>query len=106
MQQTPLGNFTHVEITKFGVSILRQKNVCTLQVPVKNFTRVQRVDTEHEGDENTPDLILFEKRFIFLMCTDLVIQVSIISIVHHNAKKLILVNKGVLITDDIGVSER
>jgi hypothetical protein len=55
VQQPLLGNFTDIHVSKFGTTVLAQKEVGTLEIPVEYLYFMQLLESMHDLYENTPD---------------------------------------------------
>ena len=66
--------------------------------------RVEGLESTHDLDEQVPDLRLWKHSFVCLMLHDLLVQITIVRIFHHNAKRIVVfVYENLFVGDDIGV---
>lgn len=68
---------------KYWHSVIYQKRKY-FEIPVQNIEPMEGLEPNHRLYEHTPDLILFKQRLGLLMFQNLLVQISIICILHNN----------------------
>lgn len=102
--QPLLDNLRDVQVSKFRLHVLKEKQIGTLHVPVENTTHVKGFYTSDNLNEDIPDFFLFDVGLTLLIVTDLLKDVAIVRILHHQAQtRCGLVNESVTVRDDIRV---
>lgn len=84
VEQSLLGHFGNVHVSEFGRLILVQEYVGTLEITVENLHLMERLESSHNLDEDLPYLILWNVLLLLLVRGDLLEQVSVVRVLHHN----------------------
>ena len=100
-----LCDFRDIEIAELYKTILRQKYVRTLNVPVYDFLLVKGIKARYHLEENRPNLSLLHVvvRCLF-QCIDLGLQIPTVCELHHNAERGSgLLKEGLLVASHVAV---
>ena len=87
VKKASLGNLGDIHIAKFGSSILVQKYIGTLQIPVENVSIVKGLQTLDNLYKDAPDIFLAQIRLLFLMSCNFLEKISIIGELHNYTKQ-------------------
>ena len=64
-----------------------QENVGALEIPMKYFNLVESLEPPHNLNEYFPDIVFADVLLLLLMLGDLLEQVSIVRVLHYDAKR-------------------
>lgn len=70
---------------------------------MENFEVVQGLQTFDHLNKNSPDVVLLELCFALLVIYNLLVEVSIISVVHYDAEELMVLQESVFVPNYIWV---
>lgn len=73
---------------------------------MEDLELVQSLETSDHLYEYSPDFFFLESGLVVLVVNNLLVQVSVVSVVHHYAEVLFLFYERLLVTDDIGMLDR
>lgn len=79
-------DLTDIHISQFGLHVVVQEDISTLQVPVHDLNFVHWVESSHNLNKDLPNLSFFDVGFVLFMVTDLLKDVSVVCQFHNNAK--------------------
>ena len=66
--------------------VFKQKDVGAFHVPVQDLAAVEGKESTDNLDEDVPNLLLFNVSLSFLVVTDLLEDISVVSIFHNQAE--------------------
>lgn len=96
--QSFFNNFGDVQITQFGLHISVKEDVGALHVSVQNLSVVKSLKSSYNLNEHVPDFLFFDVRFSFLIVADFLENVSVISILHDQAARKVIVREIMIYT--------
>ena len=86
VQKALLGDLGDIQIAQLRISILLQENVGTFQISMQDVLAVKSSQSFAHFDENFPDCRFAHHSISLLVLDDFLVQISVIQIVHHDAK--------------------
>jgi hypothetical protein len=101
-----LGDLGDVEVSQLGSAVLAHEDVGTLHVSVEDLELVQRLQSFYQVDEDLPNQVLIESSLGLLVLHYLLIQVSVVSVLHHDVQELLVLQEGFLIGHHIWMLNR
>ena len=81
-----LNNFRDVEISKLGLHVLEQKEVCAFHISVEDAALMECPQSSYNLNKDIPDLFLLDVGLSLLIVTDFLENVSVVCILHHETQ--------------------
>jgi len=78
-----LGYFGHVHVSQLCGAIFVEKDICTLKISVKDHYLMKAPKPPDHLNEHAPYVLLLKQGIILLVVTDLLKEVSRVSVLHH-----------------------
>lgn len=86
--QALLDDLWDIQVTKLGLHISIQENICTLHVPMQYFSIVQRLEAPNDLNKYIPNLLFFDISFPLLVAAYFLKNIAIVGVLHYKTKKL------------------
>ena len=101
VQALRVGDFRHVHVAELGSVVIVKEYVGALQVSVHDLDLVHCLQPSHRLNENLPNLPLLDVGLHLLVIANLLEHVAVVSQLHDNAEALLVVQKRLLVLNDI-----
>jgi hypothetical protein len=79
-------NLAHIHVAQLDSQVFIQEDICALEVSVHNVQIMQRFQASHNLDKYSPDCAFIKVGSILLMVKNLLEEITVVRVLHHNAR--------------------